>query len=202
MGFLLDALLISVVWCICCIPVITIGAATAALHRVAINWMRRRAGCDIKTFLSAFWENLRGGTGVWLILLVPLALIVYNAYGIWIALVPATSAMKWMTAIAALVWTATAVYALPLQACFENPPMRTVLNALRISVCHIGPTLFMVVMLAAVLLFTLIFPYGAFAYLPAYAFLAARPAWNVFERVVGNPDVIVENGEEANANSE
>lgn len=198
MGFLLDALLICIAWAVCCVPVVTIGASTAALHRVAYNWMKNRSECNVKVFFSAFGENFKGGTAIWLILLLPLVLIVYNAYGVWIALVPTVPAVKWMILIAALAWMFTAVYAFALQAIFENSALRTVLNALRIAVSHIGTTLILVAMFVLAIVFTLIFPPGALIYVPACAFLGARPVWNVFAKVIGRDDVIVTVPDEMN----
>ena len=192
MGFFLDALLVSIAWAVCCLPVITIGASTAALHRVAHNWMKNRSECDLKHFFTAFGENFKGGTAIWLILLLPLALILYNAYAVWIALVSVVPAVKWMILIAALVWMFTAVYAFALQAIFENTAMRTVLNALRIAVSHIKTTVILVVMFALAIFLTLVYPPGAVLYVPVCVFLGARPVWGVFSRVIGRDDVIVE----------
>ena len=125
MGFLFDAMLIGIAWAVCCLPVVTIGASTAALHCVAMNWMRRRADCDLRNFFAALRDNFRGGTVIWLLLIVPLALIVFTAYAVWIALIPASATVKWMIFAVALIWTATAVYAFSLQAVFENSPVRT-----------------------------------------------------------------------------
>ena len=196
-GFLFDALLISIAWAVCCLPVVTIGASTAALHCVAMNWMRRRADCDLKNFFAALRDNFCSGTVIWLLLLVPLALIVFSAYAVWIALVPASAAVKWMILAAALIWTATAVYAFSLQAVFENTPVRTVFNALRIALCNIGTTVILIAMIALAVFCTLVLPYGAFIYIPFCAFLSARPVWNIFAAIMRNPDVIVDGIDES-----
>lgn len=191
LGFMLDALLISIAWAICSAPMITLGASTAALNRVAQNWMKDRSECDLKHFFLAFRENWKGGTLVWLILLVPLAVILFNAYATWIALVGTTSAAKWMIVISAALWMAVAIYAFALQATFENPPLRTVLNALRIAASHLPTTLILVAMFAFAVAVTLLIPYGAFLYTPICVFLAARPVWNVFVKVMAMPEVTV-----------
>lgn len=196
MGFLLDALLICIAWAVCSLPVVTIGASTAALHRVAHNWMLERSDCDLKNFFSAFKENFKAGTVVWLILLVPLALILYNAYAIWIALVESTSVVRWMILLTAALWLATAVYAFALQAIFENTPLRTITNALRIAVSHIVTTVILMVMFLLAIFCTLVFPYGAFLYVPFCVFLSARPVWGVFRKVIGRDDVIVDETKE------
>ncbi len=184
MAFFLDALLISVLWALLCIPVVTIGAATAALHKVAYNWMRERSECTVKYFWEAFCANLKNGTLVWLILLVPLALILFSAYAIWIALVQVSVAIKWITLIGAVIWMSTAVYAFPLQALFENSPVRTVTNALRIAASYLGRTLILDVLFAFAIFLTLVFWPGAVFYMPLCVFLGARPVWGVFRKVM------------------
>ena len=191
LAFLLDALFISVAWAICSLPIVTLGASTAALNRVAYNWMKERSECSLKYFLQAFKENLKGGTLVWLILMVPLSFILFNAYATFIALVGTSASAKWMILISAALWMAVAIYAFALQAIFENPPLRTVINALRIAVSHLGTTLILVVLFALAVGATLLLPYGAFAYTPFCVFLAARPLWNVFKRVMDMPEVSV-----------
>lgn len=181
--FLLDAALISVAWAVCCIPVITVGAATSAVHRVAQNWVRHRADCDLKAFFQALRENLRRGTGVWLILLLPLVLILADGYLIWLSPAELPGYMQWMFYLSAFVWLATAVYAFALQAAFENPPFRTVGNALRIAVSHLPRTLLLMVIFGLAIFLTLLYPFGAFFYVPAGVFFSARFTWNVFSAI-------------------
>lgn len=196
LAFLLDALLISVAWAVCSLPIVTMGAATAALNRVAQNWMKDRSDCTLRNFFAAFKDNLKGGTLVWLILLVPLAVILFNAYATFIALVETTAAAKWMILISAALWMAVAIYALALQATFENAPLRTVMNALRIAASHLPTTLILVVLFALTIAAFLVFPYGAFAYTPFCVFLAARPIWNVFIKVIAMPEVTMADANE------
>ncbi len=184
MGFLLDTLLVSFLWLALCIPVITIGPATAALHKVAYNWMQNRSENGVKYFWEAFVANLKTGILVWLILLLPLLLILFNGYAVWITELETNAAVKWMTLLGGLVWLSTAVYALPLQALFENKPWRTVINALRIAASHLGKTLILDVLFGLAIVMTLLLPVGAALYVPACCFLGARPVWSVFRRIV------------------
>lgn len=189
MSFFLDALLISILWAILCIPVITIGASTAALHRVAHNWMRSRSECTVKDFLEAFVSNFKGGTAVWLILLIPLAVILFNAYAVWIASVETSSLAKWLVLISAVIWIGTAAYAFSLQAIFENKPLRTVTNALRIAASYIITTLILISMFALSMFLTVLIPPGVVLFVPACVFLSARPIWRVFRKVMEMPEV-------------
>ena len=62
-----DLILVDVLWLICCLPIITIGASTAALHSV----VRKMAACEYYTVWGGFWhgfrENWKQGTAVFLI---------------------------------------------------------------------------------------------------------------------------------------
>lgn len=195
LAFLLDALLISVAWAICSLPVITLGAATAALNKVAMNWMKDRAGCTLGDFFRAFKENWKTGTGVWLILLIPLLFILFNAYATWIAMVQTSTVTQWMILISAVLWMAVAIYAFALQATFENTPMRTVMNALRIALCNFFKTVILLAIFGASIGMFIIFPLGAMFYTPICVFLAARPIWSVFKKVIEMPEVTMTNQE-------
>ena len=60
---------LNILWFICCIPVITIGASTTALFYVTLKISKDEEGSITKAFFHSFKENLRQGTAIWLILL-------------------------------------------------------------------------------------------------------------------------------------
>lgn len=178
--FLLDALLISVVWAVFSVPVVTAGAANAALCRVALNWMRRRDGCTVRDFIRAFRADFGKATRVWLVLLaflVPLAGDLYLLWGTEFAL---PDLLRWVSLAAALIWLAWAGYAFMLEAAFDNPARRTLTNALRFIPGRIGTTLIILFIDAAALFFTFLLPLGACVFMAAGAFLSARVYWRAF----------------------
>ncbi len=183
LSFFLDALLVSIVWAVCCLPVLTAGAATAALHRVAQNWVRERSGCGLRDFFRAFRENLPRGTAVGLILLVPLLVIGFSLYAVLFTEGNYPNYLRWMTVGGAVIWLSVAVYALPLQATFENTPFRTVGNALRIALARLPTTLILDLIYGTAIFFTVLFLPGAVLFFPIAAFLSARITWNVFSRI-------------------
>ena len=75
---ILDVIVLSLMWVICSIPIITIGTSTAALYYSAVKCIRFKEEDPYKNFLSAFKENLRtsiGFTSVFLVLAVGLYII-------------------------------------------------------------------------------------------------------------------------------
>lgn len=69
-GFLnkaVDLIVLNIIWLICCLPVVTIGAANAAKYYVCIISIRQGDGYVLKRFFSAFKENFKNATIVWLV---------------------------------------------------------------------------------------------------------------------------------------
>ena len=60
---------LNILWFICCIPVVTIGASTTALFYVTLKMSKNEEGNLTKAFFHSFRENLKQATIIWLILL-------------------------------------------------------------------------------------------------------------------------------------
>lgn len=178
--FLLNVLAISMVWALCSLPVVTAGAANAALCRVALNWMRRREDCTVRTFLRTFRGELRRATGVWLVLLAVGALLGADLYLLWGADTGLPNFWRWLSLAVALVWLAWAGYAFMLEAAFDNPVGRTLMNALRFVPGRIATTFTVLLVDAAALLLAFLAPLFTCVIFCAAAFLTARVYWNAF----------------------
>ena len=61
-------LIFGVLWLLCSLPVVTLGASTAALYRVLFQ-LRRGKEVLVSSFFEAFRENFKASTKLWLILL-------------------------------------------------------------------------------------------------------------------------------------
>ncbi len=69
MNVILGLILINVLWIVCSIPIVTLGASSTALYSVLL---RLREGDDTKVvrrFLKAFVANFKCATAVWLVVL-------------------------------------------------------------------------------------------------------------------------------------
>lgn len=56
-----DMIILHVLWLLCCIPIITIGPATAAAHYVAMKLVRDEGRSVIGMFVHSFRKNFRQG---------------------------------------------------------------------------------------------------------------------------------------------
>ena len=59
MNYLWNILVISVLWLLCCLPVITMGAASTAAYYAAAKAVRHHTGTVHREFFASFRRNLR-----------------------------------------------------------------------------------------------------------------------------------------------
>ena len=116
MGRVADVFLLSVLWAVCSLPVITIGASTSALYYVALKMARSHEGYLVRSYLKAFRENLGQATVLWMMLLAVglfLGADMYWAYGMETG---AAGMLFWVLFVLTVVYLFVAVMVFPLEA--------------------------------------------------------------------------------------
>lgn len=81
---LANTILLNVLFLLCCVPVLTIGAAFTALFSGCRSLLRD--GACFRAFFRAFRTNFKRATLAWLILLPLLILLALTAYNVWVLL--------------------------------------------------------------------------------------------------------------------
>lgn len=66
---LFDLILLNVLWLLCSLPVVTLGASTTAMYSVTLKMADKKEGYIAKDFFTSFKHNLKKGTIIWLGLL-------------------------------------------------------------------------------------------------------------------------------------
>ncbi|MDO5520842.1 MAG: YesL family protein [bacterium] len=69
-GKIVDCIYVSILWLVCCIPVVTIGASTTALYYTVHKSIVEDNGYIFRDFKHSFCSNFKQSTIAWLILLV------------------------------------------------------------------------------------------------------------------------------------
>ena len=93
MSRLADLIILNLLWIVFCIPVVTIGASTTAMYRVTLNMVRGEGSGVVRMFWDAFRLNLRQAVLIFLILLIPVLLVVYE---FWMYLSGAVGQSMWL----------------------------------------------------------------------------------------------------------
>lgn len=166
---LADLVILNLLWLLCCLPVVTIGASTAALYRCTLNMVYGKGSRRARAFFAAFWENFRPATLLWLLLLAMLALLLADAWLCWQQAIP--YAFSYLVGPGLVIWAFVATYTFPLCAQFENSLGDTLKNAMVFSFSYPIRSLGMVGLN--------LLP-GILWYLSPTAFLPLAPCWILF----------------------
>ena len=75
LGRVADLMILNFLTLVCCIPVITAGAALTALDHMCLKIVRDEDGYLLRGYFKAFKENFRQSTIIWLLLLLAIAVV-------------------------------------------------------------------------------------------------------------------------------
>lgn len=141
-----DLMWLNILTLICCIPIVTAGAAFTALHYMALKIVRNEEGYITKGYFKSFISNFKQATLMWLLFLVVgggLIADFYIVYGMEMEI------NRYVTvglmSIAILV-VFTFMFAFPMLAKFENTIIGTLKNAFVASMLQFPKTILMIVM--------------------------------------------------------
>ena len=116
-----DLIILNVVFIVCCIPIVTIGASVTAMNYVTMKMARNEESYIVKSFFKSFRENFKQATIIWLILLVA-GLLLGMDFRI-VQQVESTGLLKVVTYglyMVALIYAMVLSYIFPLLAKFDN----------------------------------------------------------------------------------
>ncbi len=131
MDLLLRLVILNVLWLVCSLPVVTLGASTAALCSVLMKFREGEESHVARRFFAAWRQNWKCGIGTWLLLLALLAVFGFDFFfGRWMGSflwkVVAVAGMQ----VVALEYT----FLYPLLARYENTWRAHMANALRLGI--------------------------------------------------------------------
>jgi uncharacterized membrane protein YesL len=149
---------LNVVYLVACLPIVTIGAATAALYEVMIRFSDEESGRPLRDWFAAFRTNFGRATLVSLALLVPLLVLAFSGF-FWMSLpnvmAGAASALAFLGAVYLL---AAFLYGMAQVAYFRNTVRQTIKNSLLLPVVEPVRTLGIVLIPVTGIVLTILFP--------------------------------------------
>ena len=147
-GRLGDMILLNVLWILCSLPIVTIGASTTALYYCTLKIVRNEDDGDIKMFFKSFKLNFKQATIIWIPMLLLGMLLVFDFNFFGIALAGAGAArilLQGITIAMMVIWIFVFTYVWPLLSRFDNTVKNTVTNAAYMSIRYLGSTLSMLI---------------------------------------------------------
>ncbi len=152
---LADLFWLNLLYILCCLPVITIGAATTALYYVTLKMAKDEEGYITRSYFKSFKENFIQATLIWVIFFAVIVVMFMDfriAGGGSMAQILNSSTVSDVVIVAvgvmAIVMLMTLMYLFPLLAQFDNTVINTIKNAFLISIRHLPYTFLLIVITA------------------------------------------------------
>ena len=177
-GKIFDAFVLHLLWVVCCLPVITAGAATAALYYALIKDIRDEEGHYVRAFFKSFRTNMKQGIiiGVPDLLLGVLLLLAVRFYLLFPGEAAGNASVNYMIILPALPYIFFNRYIFAYLGIFSDSIRNLLKGAFIMMAGHLGRTFLMSLIFCGfyflVVYFELwpllIFGYGLVAYLNSW----------------------------------
>ena len=150
MGKIADFFMLTMVWAVCSIPIVTIGASTSALYYVVLKMVKNHEQYIIRSFFRYMKENFVSSTVIWIMVLamgfIPAAgFFMLNQMGIREA-----SFIFWMLAVITLIYFMFVTILFPLSARLDANALKLLMMSFMVSLKHFAWVFFMIVVTVCV----------------------------------------------------
>ena len=142
-----DLIILNFLFMVCCIPVVTIDAAQAALYKVVMDMHYDQEAGMFKGFFKAFKDNFKQSTVVWIIELIVLVSLVCDAMLV-LTFFPGSNVMYVLLGVLAFLVLCVCAHMIPLLIRYQNSLRQHLSNAMVLAVIRLPRTVAMVVMSA------------------------------------------------------
>jgi uncharacterized membrane protein YesL len=130
--YIWNLFVLNICFILCCLPVITIGAAISAMYAVFLNDFRESG--VLRKFFGAFAENFKQATVIWLIFMALAAVLAANCYYLLTYSLGGNGLLLAVAAVVSVLYLSVVSFAFALQAKYENSSLQTMKNALILSI--------------------------------------------------------------------
>ena len=139
-----DLILLNILYIICCIPIVTIGAATTAMYYVCIISIRQGDGYVIRRFWDSFKKNFKQATIIWIPMLVIAIVMGFDLF-FWYQMGTVFSKIMFiLSAIVAFLIFIVGLYIFPVLAKLEGSIKTTIKNAAAFAVGYFPNTVILI----------------------------------------------------------
>ena len=144
---LLDMLKLNFLWLLFSLPIVTIGASTAAAFSITLKMVDEREGYIARQFVAAFKANLKQGIPTGLLNLF-FVYALYLDFQLFHAVEGNPIYFLILGIVGSVMCFCYFIYTYALMARYENTFLKTIKNSMDISIKYVGRTLMIAVVLA------------------------------------------------------
>jgi len=150
-----DMIILNLLFVVCCLPIVTIGASCTALSYVMLKIREGEEGYITRSFFKSFKQNFRQATVIWLILLAA-AIIMFLDFRIMRSYEGTMgTVIRVSVYLGVIIWFMVFMYVFPMLARFENSIKQTLQNSLLLALANAPKTLIMLIIMIGSIFLTL-----------------------------------------------
>lgn len=194
LGKIIDCVCLSLLWFMCCLPIVTAGAATTALYYTINKVIRHNRGYIWREYWGAFKSNFKQATILNLIMIVMIAFLSLDCY-IMYQFAQAgdkTGSLYVVFVIFIALVLAWGCYLYPYIARFANKTKLAMKNAALIAIANLPWTVVLFILLCAACLGVVALPPLMFIMPSFYMLLANLILEKVFKKYMSEDDIAAE----------
>jgi uncharacterized membrane protein YesL len=158
MNRLVDVIILSLLTLLCCLPIVTIGAAFTALYYVLLKMVRDTDTGIVRTYFKGFKDNFFKSTILWLILAVILTILSLDFFLLNNVAVNYADVVRIILLIISALLLMIANYIFPMQAQFENTVFGTIKYSFFVCMMNLPRSILLLLILLCPILILLFFP--------------------------------------------
>ena len=186
-----DCIFLSLMFVVCCIPVVTIGTAATAMYYTAHKVLRQDRGYIFRDYIESFQANFKQTTPIWLLTLILGGILGIDWYvmGLFGFKGIGTNILGPIFITGTLLLNTWISYLFPYMARFENTTRQSMKNAALMALRHLPTTILMMIVEAVVLAILWFMPL-LLAILPAfYAWIQSYFLERVLRKYMSTEDL-------------
>ena len=155
-AMLTNLVCLNLLWLVCCIPVFTAGAATAALYHTVFLYHNKEDDAVLRPFFRAFRTNFKQSTLLFLPLFAALLLVVFDL--VYLASYGKGTAVLFLLILVILLLMGMLIHLFPLIARFDMNAKALLRTAFSLTALHLPGTLTVIALLVLPVVLLLFFP--------------------------------------------
>lgn len=147
-GKLVDIVIVSLMWIVLLIPIVTIGPATSAMYYCMVKVIRRERGYLTREFISAFKTNFKVGSLTTIILAFMYFILIFDLK--WAREVEGTVGFILVSVFNSMLFLVTCVtlYAFPVLSRFKIKTKQLLKTSLFMAMKHLPSTILIAIIVA------------------------------------------------------
>lgn len=134
LGKLADMVILNLLFVLCSIPLITVGASATAMCYVTLKVRDGEEGSVFRNFFKAFRQNFVQATLIWVILIILMGILLMDYNLVRAAQGVGYQIIRIILPVCAIIWAMMFLYVFFLQARLQNTVPQTIRNALALAV--------------------------------------------------------------------